>query len=149
MKTSFLLLSAIALLGSCKQTPVSTSEITEIAYGTSFGFCIGYCTKTMVIENNVASKVIESRNEEQPTKSCNIEVPAEELYGKINLEGFRALPDTLGCPDCADGGTEWIQIKTNDGVKRVAFEYQNEPATLTNIISDLREIFDKLGDCEN
>ncbi len=53
---------------------------------------------------------------------------------------IQALPKTIGCPDCADGGAEWIEIQSIDIHKKVTFEYLNEPNSLTALVTELREL---------
>jgi len=45
-----------------------------------------------------------------------------------------------GCPDCADGGAEWVEISFDTLKHRVTFEFLNEPEELTPIVSALREL---------
>ncbi|CAF1249772.1 unnamed protein product [Rotaria sordida] len=45
-----------------------------------------------------------------------------ELINLINDKSFQSLNDTEGCPDCADGGAEWIEIQWTNQKKRVTFE---------------------------
>jgi hypothetical protein len=62
----------------------------------------------------------------------------------IDQIGFVNLPKTIGCPDCADGGAEWIEIISGSGGKsqKVTFEYMNEPAKLKDLASGLRTILE-------
>ncbi|CAF1300655.1 unnamed protein product [Rotaria sordida] len=46
----------------------------------------------------------------------------EQLISLLDLETFTALADRIGCPGCADGGIEWIQVDWADATKRVTFE---------------------------
>ena len=53
------------------------------------------------------------------------------------------MPETIGCPDCADGGAEWIEIKLANGEKhKVTFEYMNAPSAFKNYISGLRGLLE-------
>ncbi|CAF3689426.1 unnamed protein product [Rotaria sordida] len=46
----------------------------------------------------------------------------EQFVSLLDLETFTALADRIGCPGCADGGIEWIQVDWADATKRVTFE---------------------------
>jgi hypothetical protein len=37
------------------------------------------------------------------------------------------MDTVIGCPDCADGGAEWLELGFEKEVKRVTFEYMHEP----------------------
>ncbi|CAF4760968.1 unnamed protein product, partial [Rotaria sp. Silwood2] len=47
----------------------------------------------------------------------------QKLIGLLDAEKFQMLDDRIGCPDCADGGAEWIQVNWSKKSKRVIFEY--------------------------
>jgi len=47
----------------------------------------------------------------------------QELLAAVDMQALQALPNVLGCPDCADGGAEWIEVETGNTLKRVEFEY--------------------------
>ena len=45
-----------------------------------------------------------------------------------------------GCPDCADGGSEWVEI-THEGItKRVTFEAYNSIPENNELVIQLREL---------
>ncbi|MEQ9468541.1 MAG: hypothetical protein RLN88_14100 [Ekhidna sp.] len=134
-------------LSNC-QDDFRTLEITKIKYGTSFGMCMGYCTQILIIENNIASKKLVSRNESDSEKSCSRSINSSEIFSQVNRERFNDLPETIGCPDCADGGSEWIEITTNIGSKKVIYEYGKEPNEVKGYIDDLRSLYEELGTCE-
>jgi hypothetical protein len=41
----------------------------------------------------------------------------------VDAAALRRLEGVHGCPDCADGGAEWIEIGSAAGPIRVTFEY--------------------------
>jgi hypothetical protein len=66
----------------------------------------------------------------------------------LNINDFFDLPTTIGCPDCADGGAEWIEIELVDGGKhKVTFEYRHEPEKVKDYIIKLREQMNKSIHC--
>jgi hypothetical protein len=71
----------------------------------------------------------------------------EDLAGLIDTEAFFRLPETIGCPDCADGGAEWLEIRNGSKVHKVTFEYMNEPEMLRDAAATLRVIIDDFEDC--
>ncbi len=67
---------------------------------------------------------------------------------EIDVNSFFSMPETIGCPDCADGGAEWIEIKLANGEKhKVTFEYMNAPSAFKNYISGLRGLLEESQHC--
>jgi hypothetical protein len=67
---------------------------------------------------------------------------------QLNINDFFNLPKTIGCPDCADSGAEWIEIELVGGEKqKVTFEYGNEPDMLNDYVVKLREQMSKSVHC--
>lgn len=133
------------LLISCseKDTENNTANLDSIKYGTSFGFCYGYCNEYLNITN---SKIIFNKESwgdntlfPKVEKTIDIDLNDWELLNnKINFKNFSTLQETIGCPDCADGGAEWIEIQSGERTHKITFEYQNEPAAVKEYISILR-----------
>lgn len=136
-------------LSNCEEQEHS-SEITKIEFGTSFGMCMGYCTQVLTLSEGLAEKTVTPRGgENQQAKTCAKNFDGfSSLASKIDAEGFLALDEQIGCPDCADGGAEWIEVTTPEGSKRVVYEYGKEPREVLGIINQLRDQYDALGTCE-
>lgn len=64
----------------------------------------------------------------------------DKITSQIDQESFKKLKSTYGCPDCADGGAEWVEIKVGMNTKRVTFEYGNPPEELKVLNEQLRAI---------
>jgi len=62
------------------------------------------------------------------------------LISLVDSKGFRALDDSIGCQDCADGGAEWIQINWPDINKRVTFENGQLIKGFEGLINELRKL---------
>lgn len=138
-----ILILILSLLTYCSKNETS-SGLVQVKYGTSFGECIGYCKKDLTL--NSGSILYQRSGWIETVEPIIITDILEEnswnlLMEKINVTSFSALPTTIGCPDCADGGAEWIEIELVTGEKhKVTFEYNNEPAAVKNYIADLREM---------
>lgn len=132
------------------QDKLETSNITKIEFGTSFGSCIGYCENTVSFTSEEISKVLKAtRSKELPEKQCKKTWnDFSKLTSKVDLKSFLSLEETIGCPDCADGGAEWIEITTSEGSKKVMYEHGKNPSEVKSFISTLRKHFDELGECE-
>lgn len=150
MKLISLTFVLISILVSNCQEEVQSSDIQKISFGTSFGMCAGYCTQTLELsDSKVIKTVIPRMNPELEEKSC--EKPFEQfesITAKIDVASFYLMEETIGCPDCADGGSEWIELTTPDGSKKITYEFGKEPAAVKSFIKELRAVYDELGECE-
>lgn len=137
------------MVSNC-QDKMETANITKIEYGTSFGSCLGYCNQAVTFMNGSIVKVLSAtRSTDLVEKECSKEWEGfHSLASKVNLLSFYELEEIIGCPDCADGGAEWIEISTPEGSKKVTYEYGKEPKEVRAFISDIRKQFDELGECE-
>lgn len=145
-KILFVFAIAIFVFFSCA---VSTKkrEILTIKHGSSFGMCNGYCFKenTYTPEDFIHYEKAFGRTNPKdfPEKMDSISISPkewEDIISKIDLEKFYAEQETIGCPDCADGGSEWIEIATSDKVYRVTFEFGQPSEGLKSIYSALRKL---------
>ena len=64
----------------------------------------------------------------------------KKLVALLDLKTFQALDDQIGCPDCADGGAEWIEVKWLKKSKRVTFENGQTVKGIEGLIEKLRQI---------
>lgn len=126
-------------------------QVTYLSYGTSFGECLGYCKKEIVVSGGITfTKSGWNVVGLLPDSSCSIVFvrdPLPDYLDDIDLDIFLAMDETIGCPDCADGGAEWLELGFEDEVKRVTFEYMNEPDAFKDIIPALREAMAQFNDC--
>ena len=150
MKTiAILFLAILTMFFTCEKTEVI--EVDYLFYGTSFGECIGYCTREVIVSGQaVFIKSGWDLDGSLPDSSCSIQYfvnPLPAYLEKIDIAYFKSIDDVIGCPDCADGGAEWLELSFEGDVKRVTFEYMNEPSELTEVITDLRGLMESFGDC--
>src|SRR5687768_15267170 len=91
-------------------TTTALAEITRISTGSSFGMCVGYCRHEVIITPKLLKSVQKgTRSGELPEKNAEEQLPQSEwsdIVSKADWEKFKNLPETIGCPDCADGGAE-------------------------------------------
>lgn len=139
----FVALSASLLLGCNTSKPVaSNNQIISVMHGTNFGHCRGYCRKELTFSekqiNYVESSVDSERN---PAKKEAFDISAEKwksIADKIDWNKFQKMEESYGCPDCADGGSEYIEITTPSGTKRITIEFNKEMAELEPLLTELR-----------
>ena len=120
-------------------------ESIRIDMGTSFGECWGYCIFQLVIENGEANFVAYNwwDNLSFPDLSVNETYSSSEwnnVLNNININDFFELDEEYGCPDCADGGAEWIELTINGNTHKVTFEAYTEVEGIEEIILILREL---------
>ncbi len=92
----------------------------------------------------------EGWGQDPPALSCLLNYTPEEFSlftGKINLGEFLKLDAVIGCPDCDDGGTEWIEIRSIDKIHKVAFEFMDEPSAVKGFIGELRSFLSDSDSC--
>lgn len=152
-KIKILSLLLIILLTACLNDPtdngngelekISDRSITIIT-GTSFGMCLGYCVlEATVTMDSVTYESSSWQKDKYPAKLYRESISSEEwdkLVTLIDMDTFEKLDDVIGCPDCADGGAEWIEIKMGDRKKKVTFEYGNSLEGMKELLNQLRII---------
>lgn len=140
------LLSLLVLLMSCEETELLT-EIQTIKYGTSFGMCAGYCLTDLSVSTSEAVVVAYGWNNSVTPKQQAIpfsQLQLENILLKIDPQVFESLDPVIGCPDCADGGAEWIELTLNGRTKRVTFEYGATIAGIDGTVADLRALTNQI-----
>lgn len=142
----FLLVSLCITVIGCAQNDIIRSDYT-IKSGSSFGMCVENCYQELSVnEYQVVLKIADRINDDPEvfTKRTVANEEWNQILDQIDEEAFRALPEVIGCPDCADGGAEWIEVQSLDLVKKITFEYGNPPAELAELATILREKRDDL-----
>ncbi|WP_428236125.1 hypothetical protein [Gracilimonas sp.] len=153
MKNFFpaILSMAFMILSGCSQGDIIESNYT-IKSGSSFGMCVGPCFQEVSInESQAVLRIRENKGEgglsELKVENKRAVSPQEwgEIQSLVNQEAITALPKVIGCPDCADGGAEWIEIQSPGLVKKVTFEYGQPPAQIKELVDRLRETRESLS----
>jgi len=134
----FSLISCDEELCTCNQ------QADYIAYGTSFGECLGYCKRSINISSNLIKFEKSGWEIDGSLPVVKESVPLDtaswnDLVSGIDFNAFFQLDSIIGCPDCADGGAEWIEIRKDGDVHRSTFEYMNEPEVVSSYIDVLRD----------
>ena len=143
-----ILFLATMAFASCKNQDLPTNA--TVKYGTSFGMCVGYCQRELSINGTQATLSLRKNGTNAEQKSCKKQIDEATLTAlksKIDIASLNKLPDVIGCPDCADGGAEFVEVTSNGKTKRITFEYGRAPAELKELVDQLKPIFHSLGDC--
>ena len=145
MKSLFALLSLLLVATACNTTkPAASADvIISVTHGTHFGHCRGYCRKEVIFSEKQVSYIESSVDEKtNPEKKQNFDLSAgnwKNITTKIDWNKFQKLEESYGCPDCADGGSEYIEIVTAKGTKRVTIEFNKELSELEPLLTELRK----------
>ncbi len=143
----FVIIIGILLTGCDKE---QLAQEGTIKYGTSFGMCVGFCRNEITISQNKVT-LVRRKNATNESKTCAQSLSSEQrqqLINKIDLPRFFVLEERYGCPDCADGGAEWIEIEQDGKKHKVTFEYRREPEAVKAYIEDLRQQMSSFTDCK-
>ena len=139
----------ILVLVSCVNEPNDNDNNNNITIktGTSFGFCGGYCSLEATITESKIEFISSSWDTiKYPTRTENILTGKDKwevIENNLNIDQFEKLDEVIGCPDCADGGSEWIEITTDEINKKVTFEYGDSLDGMNELLKILREIRNK------
>jgi hypothetical protein len=108
--------------------------------GTSFGMCVGYCMTELVVRDGSATFAQTSREPGRyPPKKQALRLSAAEyeaLRSVASAADFRQLQSVYGCPDCADGGAEWVEFKD----RVVTLEYRADLQPLGPLLREVRAL---------
>lgn len=137
--SSKLLLLSILLIGCAEK---DDSNTTIISSGTSFGECISYCIREIEIsEDGLVYSASGWDTLHYPRLETSEEITSGEwvdLLALVNLSNMQSYEDVIGCPDCADGGAEWIKVESAEGSKKITFEYGDSLESIQPLIEQLR-----------
>lgn len=127
----------------------SSTEPTEIKGGYSFGFCAGYCKADFVFKSDGQSLVLKSHGRANDPPDLLIEEPMEssdwsQMIQAVDINSFCQMEEVYGCPDCADGGLEFLTMDCNGKDKTVNFEFGEELPEIRNLVLEIRPLRDSL-----
>lgn len=146
-------------LGRCTEQKVLTAADTTLAdtltirNGTSFGMCAGYC-KSDYVFNGTSVTLTQNGTRtaaQSPAKTCQTTIsPADwnALKTLADVDAFSGKSATLGCPDCADGGAEYIELQTGDRKHRVTFEYNKTIPGFEPLVDAVRKQREAFKECK-
>ena len=98
----------------------------ELRSGTSFGMCAGYCRTVLEVDSLVLTLTEVAQVMPLPTRTRTLPLSLADwrrVRSIVDAAALKRLEGVHGCPDCADGGAEWIEIELAGALVRVTFEY--------------------------
>jgi hypothetical protein len=150
MRTALLpILFLLSALASADPVAPST-EVVEVAYGTSFGECVGYCVQELHISGGdvvflaqgwYAPDASQHKLEDVRSKQFLSRQETEELWRLVLDVKYGDIPERIGCPDCNDGGAEWLEFTTSGHkTKKIEFEWGKAPEALRALAARCKQI---------
>ncbi|WP_147273610.1 hypothetical protein [Pedobacter chinensis] len=143
-----LIIVCALLFSACKKGQIK--NLNSIGYGTSFGMCAGYCSNTLLISDSKLT-FSKSKNGQTPdTRTCSKTISEAEVNAikdLLNSSQIANLPEVIGCPDCADGGAEWVSVNADDKQYKITYEYGKAPKELEAAVAKLKVLKDGFKDC--
>jgi len=122
----------------------NNDENVVLKSGTSFGFCGGYCRNEMQLKDQEVLYEKSSRDTvNYPVQTVRGMISRAEwnsLLDVVDISVLSKLNDIYGCPDCADGGAEWIEVYYHNFHKKVTFEYGDTVKPVESLILHLRAL---------
>lgn len=152
MKWSIIHLVILVFVGLClvscrveELSMLANQTNLHIRTGVYRGECIGYCFEEMSVtpDGIIYTKSAFPSDPSQPDliTEQNIEVADwNNLVASIDLELFWRLPRTIGEPDAADQGGEWLEISDGKRTKRVDFVLDTEINEIKSLLTIIREL---------
>ena len=127
-------------------TSDSSAALPALEWGSSFGMCVGYCDARLDVSPAGIATLTEVGTR-QPDLAPRVRTRALTAGESARLvaasEASTVRTNTLGCPDCADGGAEYVER----GGARVTFEFGGDAgaaAPLAAALRGVRETFPRL-----
>ncbi|OQW57567.1 MAG: hypothetical protein A4S17_12550 [Proteobacteria bacterium HN_bin10] len=143
-------LSAVATLAlsACASTATPTEGVTRVVSTTSFGMCVGYCTTRLEISEGEAVLIRQARGgrgapQDLPDQRTSRPLTTAEWQDIQRLAAradFEAMPDVVGCPDCADGGAEGLVVESAGETESVSFEHGASLASAQPLLNRVRAL---------
>ena len=144
IKYFYILVIFICFSFTCDTVDTIDDNQIVLKSGTSFGMCGGYCkNEIQLTKQEVIYKKSGWDSINYPAKTFRGMISRTEwdsLLDAVNIAALRKLDDVYGCPDCADGGAEWIEVEYYNFHKKVTFEYGDTINQVESLILQMRAL---------
>lgn len=156
MKMILIALFFINLFGQCSTVTEQATPLADaltIRSGTSFGMCVGNTCQKDYVFNGTSVTLTQGGNRIQsqsPAKTCQRTISEAEwasLKAASNFDAFQKQPEIIGCPDCADGGAEYIELQQGDRRHRVTFPFGKTIPGFESLVNALRQQREQFAEC--
>ncbi len=135
------LAGALALGGCTDATDALNTETVVVRTGTSFGECLGYCRRELVVERTrLMLTATSNRSGDPDVVAQGLLAPATWASLARHLDALDRVAPVIGCPDCTDGGAEWIEVERDGAARKVTFECDADVEALRPLLDVLRPL---------
>jgi hypothetical protein len=125
--------------------------MTVLKNGTYFGECLVDCNEEITVTPDKVTYSLTSNVPDSDHLDIHAEGPVsrsewEALAGAIDWEALRSLPETIGQPDAADAGGEFVEVSRGATTKRVDFQLGATVPEVASLLDALRRLRARLAD---
>jgi len=141
---------ALSLVSACSGDTRVTNDVERIVSTTSFGMCVGYCRTSLEIKPGEAVLTREPGGRGAPAlqpQRLTVKLTDAEWQQLATLAAsvtYDGLPETIGCPDCADGGAESLAVTRGGKERKVSFDHGADIRQLQPLLARVRELRTRL-----
>jgi hypothetical protein len=118
--------------------------------GTYLGDCLVHCDEEVSVEPGRVAYSLTSRVPDADNPDIHVEdAPPpgtwEAIERAVDLAALRSLPDTIGLPDAADQGGEFLEVSEGETTKRVDFPRDAEVPEVAPLLAAMRDLRARLA----
>lgn len=133
-----------------KGAKLSSKARVTLKNGTYLGDCLVHCDESVAVRPDKLTYSLTSRVPDARNPDIHSEGPPppgtwEALEQALDLTAVRSLPDTIGLPDAADEGGEYLEVSVGDETKRVDFPRGAAVPEVAPLVDALRGLRAKLA----
>ena len=121
------------------------------SFGVSYGYCVGECAKFYLVTNDQIFPDDMQRIQKPLQFKTSALSNDKYLIAKSLIDSFPAFlinnPDTtIGCPDCYDQGTIYLELKNDEVVNywTIDTDEKSQPAEIKAYIKQLFAVLNQL-----
>ena len=121
-----------------------------IRNGTYLGDCLVHCDEEVSVDPDRVTYSLTSRVPDADNPDIHVEAAPppgtrEAIERAVDLAAVRSLPDTIGLPDAADQGGEFLEVSGGDTTKRVDFPRDAEVPEVAPLLAAMRDLRARLA----
>ena len=140
---------ATMLVAGCSDLPFDNDDaVTRVSFGTGFNMCVGYCYTQMTVAGTQVTLLERSFDDPAyPPRVSTFTITAAEWQRIASLADPAALEQVAGihgCPDCADGGLEYVELRVDGRLLRSTYDYRRTLEPIAGLQAELRALHDRL-----
>ncbi len=143
---TLVLLCVLCFIGfSCEPDSFAESENIEVTYGTKC-FCQPFGETTTIFNPSLIIKTKISNTQDVEDLSCQKSIAGGDwnmVLQNLNIEEFVNIPETVGCPNCADEGAQWLQITTQHTGHKVTWSNNEELKQMRVLLEIIENLITK------